>query len=116
MEVRRRILCAVIYLLYLTLILQSIQWYKVNSIGKYKACSVCLSLKLDAKSYPGIAKEGCCDNKWPKEGPSPQRQDEKYASPHKFKYVCLVLDLTIGRHTDEPRTDKESKRSLLDLF
>ena len=53
MEVRRQIFCSVIILLYLTLILQSIQWYKVNSIAKCKACFVCLSLKLDVKSYPG---------------------------------------------------------------
>ena len=115
MEVRRRILCAVISLLYLTLILQSIQWYRVKSIAQCKACSVCLSLKLDAKSYPG-RNDMRSDNKWPKERPSSQRQDEKHAAPDQFKYVCLVLDIIIGRHTDEPRTDKESKRSLLRLF
>ena len=53
MEVRRQILCSVIFLVYLTLILQSTQWYKVNSTAKCKACFACLSLKLDAKSYPG---------------------------------------------------------------
>ena len=53
MEISRSILCTGICLLHLTLILQSIQWYKVNSIAKCKACSVYLSLKLDAKSYPG---------------------------------------------------------------
>ena len=53
MEISRSILCTEICLLHLTLILQSIQWYKVNSIAKCKACSVYLSLKLDAKSYHG---------------------------------------------------------------
>ena len=53
MEVRRRFLCAVLMLLYLTLILENTLRYKGNSIEKCKACSVCLSLKLDARSYPG---------------------------------------------------------------
>ena len=37
-----------------------------------------------------FAKECWRVKKWPKEGPFPQRQVEKYASPHQFKYLILL--------------------------
>ena len=89
----------------------------MTSIAECKACSVYVNMKLDAKSYPGrnSLRQKARDTTDGLRNGLPFN-DKMRSMLCLMKYVFLVLDPTLRRHSDEPRTHKKSKRPLLDLF